>query len=398
MTDVAAAARLADFPSPELMQCPYPLYDAGRAERVLRLPGRDEYAVFGHREIAWVLQHEDRFTALIPDAHTSVALDVGEAIPLGAQDGAAHKANRELLSRPFTPGRLRGYEPMIRRYSDLLIDRFVDRGSVELVAELAYPLPALVISDLMGLPTEGERFEFLKRWNVAFTRAGPQPEHEYTLMHDYLATEIQARLENPTDDILSDFLARQTARDGELDADLASCFAAEMIAAGVVTTGQMIANTMLLLLRSPDELGRARANPSRIVAALEESLRVEAPVQWRRRYTRVDVDLGGVTIPAGSLVTLVFGSGNRDEDVFECPAELRPGRANVKRHLAFGLGAHYCLGAPLARLEGRIALERLFDRLDDIRLATPEAKRRNIDSVMFRAPETLELAFTTAAA
>ena len=192
-----------EYPSTDLLQCPYGFYEAGRTEGIRKVPGRNEVLVFGHREIAWVLGHEELFTAYIPNAHTSLGLDVGGAVHLGAQDGAEHKSNRELLSRPFTPGRLRGYAPMIRRHVEALIGGFAERGRVELVSELAYPLPALVISELMGLPTSGERFDFLQRWNVAFTRAESQPQEEYAAMHEYLADEIAKRLRDPTDDILS---------------------------------------------------------------------------------------------------------------------------------------------------------------------------------------------------
>jgi cytochrome P450 len=212
-------------------------------------------------------------------------------------------------------------------------------------------------------------------------------------MQEYIRAQIESRLEHPTDDMLGDFVQRQIERDGTFDPALATTLGVEMIAGGVVTTGQMITNAMLLLLRAPDELERVRAEPARITAVLEESLRVEAPVQHRQRYTKTEVELGGTTIPAGSLVHLVLGSGSRDENVFECPEEFRLRRRNVKRHFGFGLGDHFCLGAPLARLEGRVAFEQLFAQLADIGLDEERSDLRNIDTRVFRVPRALQLEF-----
>jgi len=163
-----------------------------------------------------------------------------------------------------------------------------------------------------------------------------------------------------------------------------------------VTTGQMIANAMLLLLREHGTLTDPREHIGRLPALLEEALRVESPVQWRKRFALADLELGSVTIASGTEVTLVFGAANRDERVFDCPDEFRLGRPNVKRHFGFGLGAHYCLGAPLARLEGKLAFEGLFSQLRRVRLEAPEAEVRNLDSLIFRAPRSLELVFEVA--
>jgi cytochrome P450 len=384
------------FPAAELLQCPYATYAEGREGGVEKLPGREEYLVFRHDDIAWALQHEEKFSAYIPGMYTTRGLDYGGAVHLGAQDDPEHKSNRHLLSRAFTPGKVRGYEEMVRRHVDNLIEGFADRGTVEFTHEFAYPLPALVISELMGLPTEGPDFDFLQQWNVTFTQAAPEDDSQrdvFSAMQEYIRAQIESRLEQPTDDMLGDFVQRQIERDGVFDPALATTMGVEMIAGGVVTTGQMITNAMLLLLQAPEELAETRANPKRIVHVLEESLRLEAPVQHRQRYTKEEVELSGTRIPAGSLVHLVFGSGSRDESTFESPEEFQVGRRNVKRHFGFGLGDHFCLGAPLARLEGQIALERLFATLDDIRLDEARSDLRNIETRVFRVPRALQLEF-----
>jgi cytochrome P450 len=387
MTDTLAPT----FPSTELNQCPFDFYDQGRATRpVEQVPGRQEFRLYCHEDIAFVFQHEDMFSAYIPTAHTSRGLDYGGAVHIGAEDGEEHRGNRILLSRPFTPGRLKTYEPMIVGHVDRLIDGFIGDHTVEFAWTFANALPALVISDLMGLPTSGPEFEFMQTWSTAFARA--QPGDEFARMQAYMVGQLRARRENPTDDILSEFIEQQAARDGEFSEALGTTLAVEMIAGGVITTGQMITNAMVLLLRNPEQMAAVRADHKRIVSMLEEALRIESPVQWRLRYAKRDVEIGGVTITAGSLIWLLLQSGNRDDATFECPVEFRVGRPNVKRHFGFGLGLHFCVGAPLARLEGRIAYERLLTRLSDIRFGDGN-DFRNIDSPVFRMPRRLQLNF-----
>jgi cytochrome P450 len=384
------------FPSVALNQCPYPFYDEGRENTPIQaVPESNEFRLFRHEDIAFVLSNEDKFTAYIPAAHTSRGLDYEGAIHVGATDGETHKTDRKLISRPFTPGRLKTYEDTIRQHADQLIDRFIDRGSVELVSEFSNPLPALVISDLMGLDTEGENFVFLQDWNTVFVRA-EGAEEEFDRMHAYMAAQLEQRVAQPTDDILSELVQLQIERDGSYDPALTNTLAVEMIAGGVITTGELITNAMRLLTQNAEQAAAVRADHGRIVSMLEETLRVESPVQWRSRYSVEDVEIGGVLVPAGSLVTLMLASGNRDDATFACPAEFHVDRDNLKRHFGFGLGIHFCVGAPLARLEGRIAYEQLLARTADIRLVEGRNDFVNIDSPVFRVPKELHVEFTKA--
>jgi cytochrome P450 len=382
------------FPSIELNRCPFDFYEHGRSSApVEKVPERDEVRLYRHEDIAFVLQHEELFSAYIPTAHTSRGLDFRGAVHIGADDGERHKENRNLMSRPFTPGRLKSYEPMIRRHVDNLIDGFIDQGSVEFAWTFANPLPALVVSELMGLPTSGEDFEFLQAWNAAFARAGHGDEFER--MQLYMLDHVRARSDEPRDDILSELVQLQTERDGKFDEALNTTLGVEMIAGGVITTGQLITNAMVLLLRNPDQMEAVRSDHKRIVRMLEEALRTESPVQWRQRYATQDVEIGGTKVAAGSLIWLLLQSGNHDATTFECPVDFKVGRSNVKRHFGFGLGLHFCLGAPLARLESKIAYERLLTRLGDIRLGEGN-ELRNIDSPVFRMPQQLFLEFDVA--
>lgn len=391
MADAPTAAR---FPSTELNECPYGYYETSRSDRPIEVVGDgEEVRLFRHEDIAYVFRNEDRFSAYIPGSHTSRGLDYGGAVHIGAADGEQHKADRNLLSRPFTPGRLKGYEPMIRAHVDALLGRLPDEGTFALAAELANPLPALVISSLMGLPTEGEDFAFLQDWAETFTRASSSDTDAFGRMHAYMLGQLERRREEPGDDILSELIARQVERDGAFDPALTNTIAVEMIAGGVITTAQLITNAMLMLLRHPEELRRVRAEHALIPAMLEEALRYDAPVQWRQRVAKEHVEIGGVEIRPGTLVTMMLASGNRDDATFGCPADFRVGRDNIKRHFGFGLGVHFCVGAPLARLEARLAYERLLAELGDLELVEDRSDLRNIDSPVFRRPRELVLRF-----
>jgi cytochrome P450 len=391
-----------EFPSAAVAECPYPFYDEGRKDTpVRRLGDGNVFLIFRHADIATVLRDTDRFSAVLPGDGHAGGLDYGGATHILGTDPPGHKLKRELAAAPFKPGRLVQSRPRIQELVDQLIDAFIDRGSVELVSELAYPLPALVTCDLMGLPTDGEIFDFIRRWTFKWIEvskpvgaAGEDAESDLLpRMQVYMGNQIQQRFEAPTDDILSELIQTQIARDSSFDHALCTTIAIELLAGGVITTGQMIASAMLLMLRNPEQMHIVQNDRGRIPAMLEESLRVESPVQWQQRTARVDTELGGVQIPAGSVLTLLYGAGNRDEAVFESPEEFRLRRTNVKQHFGFGLGIHFCLGAPLARLEGTVAFDRLFYRTQNIRLVEDESDTRNIESVLFRAPRTLHLRF-----
>jgi cytochrome P450 len=179
---------------------------------------------------------------------------------------------------------------------------------------------------------------------------------------------------------------------GRLDLGKATADVAIMLTGGIVTTAHMVANTMLLLLRNPDQMAAARADMGLIPRVLEESLRLESPVQWQPRWATEDTELGGVVIPEGAQVNVLLGAANRDGDVFPASDEFATDRPRSSDHLAFGYGVHFCVGAPLARLEGRVAFEQLLRRLTSIRLL-PESDLGPIDSLVFRAPRALHLAF-----
>jgi cytochrome P450 len=214
---------------------------------------------------------------------------------------------------------------------------------------------------------------------------------------EYSKELIAERYARPRDDFLSEFVAASVERDGGLNVPYLVSELRLILTAGNETTQRLLTNTMLLLIRNPEAMARVRADHSLIPAALEESLRMEAPTQWVSRLCVTDTEVGGIPVPAGSFVLMLFGSANRDE-TWTAPDEFDLDRPDVQKyHLAFGGGLHRCLGAPIARLEARVAMETALERLSNIQLAPGhEAELHNIDSLQKRVPRALPVTFDRA--
>ncbi|HTX12830.1 MAG TPA: cytochrome P450 [Solirubrobacteraceae bacterium] len=389
------------YPSLEHAECPFHLFTELRADApVTRVPASGDYLVSRYEDVAYALRETDRFSS-----------DVGSGGPRENADGylsmlnsdpPEHAAKRRLAFQPFRPVRLRQYEPMIRQSADRLIDAFVGAGESDLVEALATPLPIIVTSEMMGLPADD--FEEIRDWSTLEGSGQfylPEDERRAEVAKDkrmvaYLVKALADRRENPGDDVLSEMIAAQIARDGEYDELVVTAEGAVLLLGGIVTTAHLISSVLLLLVQNPKTMAAARADHGLIPDLLEEALRVESPVQWRPRRCLKDTELSGVTIPAGATVLLLLQSANRDEGYFADPDLFQAGRPNVKRHVGFGLGAHFCIGAPLARLEGTVALERLFRRVEDIELAVPAEEIAHLPSVLFRGPRRLPVKFRAA--
>ena len=397
-TTVTAAV---GYPSPAHAECPYPLYDELRRDLpVVRVEETGDYLVTRFEDVHFALSRPDLFSS-----------DVGAAAPRENSGGyrsmlntdpPEHAAKRRLAFDPFKPGRLRALEPDVRAIVDAVIDGFADAGAAELMEDFALPIPIKVTSLLMGLPEAD--YEQIKDWSSieGSGRAylhGEERERDRAKdkrMVEYLKALLRERRANPGEDVISEMIAAQVERDGTYDERILEAEGATLLLGGIVTTAHLIASTAHLLLASPATLAAVRGDHGRIPRVLEESLRIESPVQWRPRRCTQNTELGGVEIPEGARVLLVLGAANRDERCFAAPATLDPERANVKRHVAFGYGPHFCLGAPLARLEGRIAFERLLTRVDDLQLAVDPDSVPHIRSVLFRAPAALPVTFRNA--
>jgi cytochrome P450 len=312
-------------------------------------------------------------------------------------DPPEHTRLRRLVSKAFTARRVEGLRPRIQEITDALLDRITARGSAELVGEFALPLPITVIGELLGVPAaDRERFriwtdEMLDRpFDVGTDLARVTAAREQ--MHGYLAELVAAKRAHPADDLITDLVAA-TDEGERLDAQELLAMIFLLLIAGYVTTVSLIGNGTLALLRQPDQLDRLRTDPSLVPQAVEELLRFDGPVNpGLTRYALEDLEIGGVPIPRGDMVLLAIAAADRDPHRFPDPDRLDVGAD--PGHLAFGHGLHYCLGAPLARLEGQVAFTALLSRLPDITLAAREDQLRWSSGGVLRGVRELPITFT----
>ncbi|MCA9635104.1 MAG: cytochrome P450 [Myxococcales bacterium] len=310
---------------------------------------------------------------------------------------------RSLLAGAFTPRFIEGLRPRISAAVDRLLDAVAGQASFDVIESLAYPLPVQVIGDMLGLPPEdGER---LKGWSDALAtflgvaRIEPQvvaaAVRAVVEMEMYFTRVIEARRQQPGDDLVS-LMVQAHDQEGRLSDQelLSSCVA--ILFGGHETTTNLIGNAVHLLLKNPEQLARLRADPSLIDTAVEEVMRYEAPVQRMGRVSVADVELSGATIPAGNRVYLVMAAANRDPGQFADADAFDVGRKE-NRHLALGIGVHYCLGAALGRLEAKIALTELLRRFPGLALDPAEAPVW-IDNITIRGLKKLPVLTGEAAA
>jgi cytochrome P450 len=358
-----------------------------RESPVHRQPGLDGetpiWFVTRYDDVVALLSDNERFVldpalALTPEElaalreDAAIAADERVSENLLAKDGDDHRRLRRLVSKAFTPRIVEQLRPRVQEIADELIDRVADRGRMELVDDFAFPLPITVIAELLGIPVEDHaRF---REWSNTFVMPALTPELQETAARHtdefvaYLAELFARRRAEPGDDLVS-ALVRAEVEGDHLSQNELYGMVVLLIVAGHETTVSLIANAVLALLTHPDQLAVIRADPSLVPAAVEEILRFESPVERTiTRWAAADVELGGEQIRRGELVIAVVGSANRDEARFPRAEELHLTRGDV-RHVGFGRGPHFCLGAPLARLEAAIALETLLRRLPGLRLA-----------------------------
>lgn len=303
-------------------------------------------------------------------------------------DPPDHTRLRRLVSKAFTPSAVERLRPRIVAMVDERLDVAAERGTMELIDDLAFPVPFLVISELLDMPTE--RGDELRDWSQALTRTLELDASEADLdaansaimqLVPYLVEIIEARRAAPGDDLLSALLAVEDDGDTLSPAELIA-FVVLLYVAGHETTVNLIGNGMVALLDHPGELDRWRRDPALDATAIDELLRYDGPVQQTARVPMVPLELRGVdgepvVVEPGRVVLTLLGSANHDPAVFDAPDELRLDRPNANKHMAFGAGIHYCLGASLAKLEAGIAISRLIRRFPTIEPAgEPEWRGR----------------------
>jgi cytochrome P450 len=364
----APAARYAAFAE---------LSAAGPVQRVTLFTGTPVWLITGYAETREALTHPDIVKGDGGDGphNDAVPADLAAAMHhnlLGANP-PDHTRLRQLVSAAFTRRRIDGLEPVIRRIVDDLLDEVAGRDGapVDLLTALCYPLPLTVISELLGVP-EDRRRDFLQWTTVAIHGPAYAADNfvaAATSLIGYIRELIARKRVEPADDLISAMVAARADGDRLSEDELTSMLFL-LLLAGYETTAHLMSGGTRALLAHPDQLDLVRADPGRWPAVVEELLRFHSPVQATPPYrTAAPVTIGGVTIPAGEMVLPSPLAANRDPGQFREPERLDITRPQT--HVAFGHGIHHCLGAPLARLEARIALAGLFARFPDVRLAVP---------------------------
>jgi cytochrome P450 len=383
---------------------PYPFYRRLRAEApVGQVPGVGIWYFTRYADCEAILRDprwssDQRKSNLYRQFLESGALVEPEELalrrPFIFMDAPDHTRLRGLVSTAFTPRVIERLRPRIQQLVDELLDAAVGRGSLDIVADLAYPLPVVIISELLGVPPEDHsRF---RAWSKELA-ASLDPEltvppeilaRRLTILQEfgeYFQGLIGDRRRQPAGDLLSALVAVEDQGDRLSEDELLATLIL-LLVAGHETTVNLIGNGVLALLTHPDQLARLRADPALIRSTVEEVLRWDPPVQLDGRTALEDIAVGGVTVAQGDQAIVLLAAANRDDAHIADGERFDIGRAEI-RHLSFAFGAHFCLGAPLARAEAQVALATLVDRFPDLRLADDGVRYR--DTLVLRGPEAL---------
>ncbi|MBZ0284095.1 MAG: cytochrome P450 [Anaerolineae bacterium] len=392
--------------SPQFKANPYPIYAQLRAEspvhRIMLPSKQPAWLVTRYDDVVAVLKDErlvkDRTNAMTSEQLGKQPWVPGFMKPLARNmldlDAPDHTRLRALVHKAFTPRLIEHMRERIERLTNELMDTAERKGSIDLVRDYALPIPTTIIAEMLGIPAE-DHHKF-NRWSnmMVNTASAIDMVRLIPAMYRFIAYLrgcINQRRADPQDDLISALLqAREN--DDRLSEDELLGMVVLLLVAGHETTVNLIASGSLALLENPDQMAKLRGDPTLIKSALEELLRYTTPVQnATERYASQDITLQGVTIPRGELVFAVLASANRDENQFENPDVMDITREN-NRHLAFSNGIHYCLGSPLARMEGQIAIQNLLRRMPNLHLATARDSLRWRGGLVVRALEKLPVA------
>ena len=369
---------------PGFIEDPYTEYAKMRREDPIHRSPLDFWVLFGYQDITRFLKDptlsvEDRNAT--PTALDQMVMEIladrveseRGARSMLSRDPPDHTRLRKLVTKAFTPRVIQNLRPRIQELVDEMLDAAQERGAMDVIHDFAFPLPFVVISEMLGVPAkDGEK---LREWSGMIVRSLEPIVDPDTIrgiadasdkMFDHVSDLIAWKRKEPGDDLLSALIAAEEHGDVLSDEELTEQVVLLYIA-GHETTVNLIGNGVLALLRNRDEMTRLRNDPALRPGAVEEVLRFDSPVQMTRRITLTDVEIGGKTIEKGAFCALVLAAANRDPDHFGPDAEkLDIGREQAHQHLSFGGGAHYCLGAALARLEGEVAIGSLVSRFPGI--------------------------------
>jgi len=378
------------FMSPYLDN-PYPFFARARSEEpVFYNPDLDCWVISRYEDIKTILRDPATFSAdIVTTPLQPFSADVLHMLREGGYrstpvlsntDPPAHTRMRQSVALAFTPRRVAVLEPYIRQLVQAHIDRFIQEGRADLVHQFTYDIPALVMFRLLGIPDEdvpvvkmGAEHRLLLMWGKPAPAEQARLARGLVAFWQYSAGLVAQRLRQPQDDLTSDLIRVRNGDDAVLTVPEIESIVFSLLMAGHEPTTNLLSNGLRQLLAHREVWQALCQHPVRIPNAVEELLRFDtSAVAWHRRTTR-PVDMGEVGIPAGARLLLLLGSANHDEAHFPAPEQLDIHRANAKEHLSFGFGIHYCLGAPLAKLEMYIALELLTTRLPGMRLVESQA-------------------------
>lgn len=390
--------------NPEVFADPYPMYHRLLSEAPVHWdPFLHTWVVTRYADVVRVLQH---FSAnRTPTPEQLIAMGLSTLAPIAEvlvrqmlfMDGLAHSRIRGLVSSAFTPHRVELLRSRIQQITDNLLDAVQDKGHMNVIGDLADPLPAIVTAEMLGLPTS--EWQQLTQWSTDFAEAlgnfQHNPDHAPRVLRcleemcAYFRHAVQEHRQHPRDDLISALLRAEHEGDCLTEEEVVAN-SIMLMTGGQETTTNLIGNGILTLLRHPDQLEKLRIYQPLIPSAIEELLRYESPIQYTSRLAFDDVQMGGKTIQKGQAVIVVMGAANRDPERFADPDRVDICRQD-NRHLAFSWGAHFCFGAPLARLEGQIAFETLLRRMPNLSLVPGPVNWR--ENLAFRGLTTLQVTF-----
>ncbi|MEA2829181.1 MAG: hypothetical protein QOG43_3620 [Actinomycetota bacterium] len=406
---VAIAGRFDPFGA-EYLADPYPhLAEARDATPAFYSPPLDHWVVTRYDDIRRVLLAPAVFSAAnslapltppCPEAARTLS-GFGAVPTLADADPPAHTRVRRMVNGAFTPRRVSAMEPVVRAVVERFCDERLRLGHADIIRDFAWDLPVIVLFSILGAPAEDvAQVKESSENRVLFTYGKPSPEEQVRAaeglfaLWGYAQALVEDRIRDPRDDFTTDLVQARDAQGEGLSVAEASTITLSLLVAGHETTTSLLGNAFRRLLEHRRAWEQLCADPSLIPGAVEEVLRLDSPVvAWRRRTTQ-PVDIGGVAVPEGANLLLMLGSANRDPAKFPDPDVFDICRPNAHQHLSFGFGAHFCLGASLARLEARIVLEEVSARLPSLRLVAGQPLEF-LPNISFRGPLSLPVEWDT---
>ncbi|MFK8020559.1 MAG: cytochrome P450 [Pseudomonadales bacterium] len=368
------------FSDPALLDNPYPIYQKWR----------EETPIWWAEDInAWVISRYDDVRGVLKDAQLFSSNSMGEmqeqamALPLLTDDPPRHTQLRAIVNKAFTSRTLKQMEVEVAELVEEMLDEIAGQNVVDISSSFTIPLPVVIIARLMGIPTDLK--DDFKRWSDALTGTGEATSLEDRLpdimaMAEYFQSVITDRRANPGDDLISAVVQAKVEEDFLVDQDIVG-FCILLLIAGNETTTNLLSNLLNHLADDPETWNELRSDPGKIDAAAEEILRFDGPVHWVNRKATADTEFHGQTVKAGDAVYAILGSANRDAAHYDKPDEFRLDRGRADHH-TFGHGIHFCIGAPLARMEARYALEGLFRRYKGVKHAQYGENERTHSSML----------------